>query len=108
MARWRRRKRSFAEGWNLSGWNPRSRRYARNWNPRGNIAKNSERPRSSSDGARCRKLDAVRQARAVSEEESFCERGREKAVRLMQERQFAQAADLLRNQIGRASCRERV
>src|SRR5205823_1173938 len=42
-------------------------------------------------------LDAVRQARAVSEEENFCERGREKALRLMQQQQFAQAADLLRN-----------
>jgi protein TonB len=42
-------------------------------------------------------LDAVRQARAVSEEEDFCERGREKALRLMQQGQFAQAADLLRN-----------
>src|ERR1035437_8746593 len=42
-------------------------------------------------------LDAVRQARAATEEENFCERGREKAVRLMQERQFAQAADLLLN-----------
>src|SRR5450759_2834450 len=42
-------------------------------------------------------VEAVRQAGAVSEEESLCERGREKAVRLMQERQFAQAADLLRN-----------
>src|ERR1035437_8342820 len=97
MANRNRQNRSFAEGWNLSGSNPRSRCYARNWNPRGNIAKNFERPRSAEDGARCRKLDAVRQARAVSEEESFCERGRENAVRLMQERQFAQAADLLRN-----------
>jgi protein TonB len=42
-------------------------------------------------------LDAVRQARAVTEEEDFCERGREKAMRLMQQQQFAQAADLLRN-----------
>ncbi len=42
-------------------------------------------------------LDAVRTARAAAEEESFCERGREKAVELMQQRQFAQAADLLRN-----------
>ncbi len=44
-------------------------------------------------------LDAVRTARAAAEEESFCERGREKAVELMQQRQFAQAADLLRNLI---------
>jgi protein TonB len=42
-------------------------------------------------------LDAVRQARAVTEEENFCERGREKALRLMQQQQFAQAADLLLN-----------
>lgn len=42
-------------------------------------------------------LDAVRQARAVTEEESFCERGREKALKLMQQGQFAQAADLLDN-----------
>ncbi len=42
-------------------------------------------------------LDAVRQARAVTEEESFCERGREKALKLMQQQQFAQAADLLDN-----------
>jgi protein TonB len=42
-------------------------------------------------------LDAVRQARAVTEEENFCEQGREKALKLMQQQQFAQAADLLRN-----------
>jgi protein TonB len=42
-------------------------------------------------------LDAVRQARAVTEEENFCERGREKALRLLQQRQFAQAVDLLCN-----------
>jgi len=42
-------------------------------------------------------LDAVRHARAVTEEENFCERGREKALRLMQQQQFAQAVDLLRN-----------
>jgi protein TonB len=42
-------------------------------------------------------LDAVRQARAVAEEEDFCARGREKAMRLMQRQQFAQAADLLSN-----------
>ncbi|HEY1338822.1 MAG TPA: TonB family protein [Bryobacteraceae bacterium] len=42
-------------------------------------------------------LDAVRQARTARDEESFCERGREKALKLMQERQYTQAADLLRN-----------
>ena len=42
-------------------------------------------------------LDAVRGARAASEEEDFCERGRQKALVLMQQEQFAQAADLLRN-----------
>jgi protein TonB len=42
-------------------------------------------------------LDAVRKARAASEEENFFERGREKALALMQEQQFAQAADLLCN-----------
>jgi protein TonB len=42
-------------------------------------------------------LEAVRQARAASEEENFCERGREKALALMQQQQYAQAADLLRN-----------
>jgi TonB family protein len=42
-------------------------------------------------------LDAVRKERAASEEESFFERGREKALDLIQQKQFAQAADLLRN-----------
>jgi protein TonB len=42
-------------------------------------------------------LDAVKGARAAADEENFCERGREKAVELIQQRQFAQAADLLRN-----------
>jgi TonB family protein len=42
-------------------------------------------------------LDAVRQARAATEEENFCERGRERALRLMQQQQFAQAVDLLGN-----------
>ena len=42
-------------------------------------------------------LEAVRQAKAVTEEENFFERGREKALKLMQQQQFAQAADLLRN-----------
>jgi protein TonB len=42
-------------------------------------------------------LDAVRAARAATEEESFLERGREKALGLMQKQQYAQAADLLRN-----------
>lgn len=42
-------------------------------------------------------LDAVRSARAATEEENFCERGREKALKLMQQQQYAQAADLLRN-----------
>jgi TonB family protein len=42
-------------------------------------------------------LQAVRQAKAVTEEENFFERGREKALKLMQQQQFAQAADLLRN-----------
>jgi periplasmic protein TonB len=42
-------------------------------------------------------LDVVRRARAASEEENFCERGREKALKLMQQHHFAQAADLLRN-----------
>lgn len=42
-------------------------------------------------------LDAVREARAASEEQDFCERGREKALKLMQQQQFAQAVDLLRN-----------
>src|SRR5262249_39400856 len=42
-------------------------------------------------------LDAVREARAASEEENFCERGREKALLLMQQQQYSQAVDLLRN-----------
>jgi periplasmic protein TonB len=42
-------------------------------------------------------LDAVRHARAAAEEENFCERGREKALKLMEQQQFAAAADLLRN-----------
>jgi len=42
-------------------------------------------------------LDAVKGARTDADEENFCERGREKALELIQQRQFAQAADLLRN-----------
>jgi hypothetical protein len=42
-------------------------------------------------------LDALKGARADADEENFCERGREKALELIQQRQFAQAADLLRN-----------
>ena len=42
-------------------------------------------------------LEAVRGARAAAEEENFCERGREKALALIQEEQYAQAVDLLRN-----------
>ena len=42
-------------------------------------------------------LDTVRAARAASEEDQFRNRGREKAVKLIQEQQFQQAADLLRN-----------
>ncbi len=42
-------------------------------------------------------LEAVREARAATEEESFYERGRGKSQELMQQEQFAQAADLLRN-----------
>ncbi len=42
-------------------------------------------------------MDIVRQARAAAEEESFCERGREKALKLMEQQQFVAAADLLRN-----------
>jgi len=42
-------------------------------------------------------LDAVRVARAASDEENFFERGREKAIVLMRDRQFGQAADLLSN-----------
>jgi len=42
-------------------------------------------------------LNAVRAARAASEEENFLERGREKALAMVQQQQYAQAADLLRN-----------
>jgi periplasmic protein TonB len=42
-------------------------------------------------------LDAVRAARAATEEENFLDRGREKALAMMQQHQYAQAADLLRN-----------
>lgn len=42
-------------------------------------------------------LTAVQQARSAAEEENFRERGREKALELMQQGQFAQAADLLHN-----------
>jgi TonB family protein len=42
-------------------------------------------------------LSAVKQAQAATEEENFFERGREKALALMQQQQFAQAADLLSN-----------
>jgi TonB family protein len=42
-------------------------------------------------------LDAVRQARLANDEENLCERGRQKAAVLIQQQQFAQAADLLRN-----------
>ncbi|HWB84018.1 MAG TPA: TonB family protein [Bryobacteraceae bacterium] len=42
-------------------------------------------------------LEAVRAARAAAEEESFLDRGREKALDLIQQEQFATAADLLRN-----------
>jgi periplasmic protein TonB len=42
-------------------------------------------------------LEAVRHARAAAEEENFCERGREKALKLMEHQQYAAAADLLRN-----------
>jgi protein TonB len=42
-------------------------------------------------------LDAVRAARAAHEEESFLERGRQKALGLIQQQQFGQAVDLLRN-----------
>src|SRR5450759_2903854 len=116
MANRHRRKRSFAEGWNLSGWNPalqalreevESERKCREelrtaqilFGRRqlleaesvlaGLVAQN--RPEAQV------LLDAVRQARAVTEEENFCERGREKALRLMQQQQFAQATDLLLN-----------
>jgi protein TonB len=42
-------------------------------------------------------LEAVRAARAATEEENFLEQGREKALALIQQQEFAQAADLLRN-----------
>ena len=42
-------------------------------------------------------LDAVRQARSAAEEANFCERGRDKALKLMQQQQYAQAFDLLTN-----------
>src|SRR5262249_5433337 len=42
-------------------------------------------------------LEAVREARAASEEENFYNRGRENAIKLIQQQQFEQAADLLRN-----------
>lgn len=42
-------------------------------------------------------LDAVREARSASEEEDFYKRGREKALKLIQQQQLEQAADLLRN-----------
>jgi TonB family protein len=42
-------------------------------------------------------LDKVREARAATEEDSFYKRGREKALKLIQQEQYEQAADLLRN-----------
>jgi periplasmic protein TonB len=42
-------------------------------------------------------LEAVRAARAAAEEENFLEQGREKALRLIRQQDFAQAADLLCN-----------
>ena len=42
-------------------------------------------------------LKAVREARAASDEDHFYARGREKALKLMQQQQFQQAADLLCN-----------
>jgi len=42
-------------------------------------------------------LETVRQARAATQEEQFYKNGREKALELMQEQQFEQAADLLCN-----------
>jgi len=42
-------------------------------------------------------LEKVREARAASEEEDFHKQGREKALKLIQQQQFGQAADLLRN-----------
>jgi protein TonB len=45
----------------------------------------------------CARLDAVREARAASDEEKFFDRGREKALELVQQGQFAEAVDLFRN-----------
>jgi protein TonB len=45
-------------------------------------------------------LDAVREARAATEEENFYERGRERALKLIHEQQFGPAVDLLRNLLG--------
>jgi len=42
-------------------------------------------------------LEKVREARAASEEEDFYRQGREKALKLIQQQEFEQAADLLRN-----------
>ncbi len=42
-------------------------------------------------------LERVRESRAASEEDRFYKKGREKALKLIQEQQFEQAADLLRN-----------
>jgi len=42
-------------------------------------------------------LEKVREARAAAEEDSFYKRGREKAVKLIQDEQWDQAAELLRN-----------
>lgn len=42
-------------------------------------------------------LETVRAARAASEEQNFYNQGREKALKLIEQRQFGQAADLLRN-----------
>ena len=42
-------------------------------------------------------LATVREARAAGEEQNFYNQGREKALKLMEQRQFEQAADMLRN-----------
>jgi protein TonB len=42
-------------------------------------------------------LEAVRVARQAAEEENFLDRGREKALALVQQQQYVQAVDLLRN-----------
>ena len=42
-------------------------------------------------------LETVRGARAASEENDFFKRGHEQALKLIEQRQFAQAADLVRN-----------